>query len=596
MEIKRIFDLLDWISEKYPREDVLACKRNGTWLRFSTADFCKYSHLLAYALYDQGVRKGDKILTVSNSRPEWNFLDMAISILGAIHVPVYPTLNTEQYVQIFKHSDAKFLFVGNIAILRRVQPALEMMDNALELYSIDDLPGCRLYSNLIKTGIEKKAELEKTIEEIKSTINGDDLCTLVYTSGTTGDSKGVMLSHRNLISNFTAHSKAQNLNEHSKALSFLPLNHIFERSMIYEYLYIGSGVYYAESIGAIQANMAEIHGDGFCVVPRVLEVMFDKIISAGRDMTTLSHIIYQAAIKHAMRFDLQQRSIFYRMIHPIYDKLVYSKWRQRFGGHKLTIVCGGSAVQTRIVRLFTAAGMTVAEGYGMTETSPVIAVNNPHEHDMMIGTVGPILKGTEMKFSDEGEILTRGPHVMMGYYKDPDYTRQVIDEEGWMHTGDIGELVNGHFLRITDRKKEIFKLSAGKYIAPQMIENKLKENNMIEQIMVVGENEKFVSAIIVPNFQNLQDWSHKNHIECRDNCELVNDERVGKVYKSIIDDFNKHLAPHEEIKRFRLVADEWSQQNNFLSPTLKLKRAVLHKHYADVIAEFYAKASQNSEN
>ena len=589
MEIKRIFDLLDWMVRFYPREDALACKHNGAWQRYSSADFYKYAHLLAYGLHDLGVRRGDKVLTVANSRPEWNFLDMAVAMLGAVHVPVYPTLNADQYVQIFTHSEAKYLFVGNAAILRRVQPALEKMETPPLLFTIDVISGHRNLSELIRVGIAKKEVLESVVEEIKTSIQADDLFTLVYTSGTTGDSKGVMLSHRNLIFNFIGHAHAQNINEHSRALSFLPLNHIFERSMVYEYLYLGAGVYYAESVTAVQSNMAEIHGDGFCVVPRVLEVIYGKLVGAAHDMPSFARRLYQAAIDHGSRFDWQRQSIFFKLMHPLYDYLVYSKWRQKFGGHRLTIVSGGSALQPRIVRLFSAAGLCVYEGYGMTETSPVIAVNSPHTNDVKIGTVGPVMEGVEVRFSDEGEILTRGPHVMLGYYKDEAYTREVIDADGWLHTGDIGEWVDDHFLKITDRKKEIFKLSAGKYIAPQLIENKLKESNFIEQVMVIGENEKFASALILPNFQTLQAWAAKNRIECGGYDELIHDDRVYDLFRGIVDDFNKHLAPHENIKRFRLVSDEWSQQNNFLSPTLKLKRAVLYKYYADVIDEIYGK-------
>ncbi len=592
MEIKRVFDLLDWMVENYPREDALAGKRKGVWERYSTSDYYKYSHLLAYGLYEVGIKKGDKILTISNSRPEWNFLDMAIGMLGAVHIPIYPTLSVDNYVYIFNHCDADYIVIGNAVLYRRVLPALENLEKKLKVYTIDEVPGEKNISEILDLGIAQKEKNEPIVEEIKRSIKPDDLFTIVYTSGTTGDSKGVMLSHYNLVFNFIATAHCQLLDYRYKVLSFLPLNHIFERCLNYHYQYLGIGLYYAENIGSIMNNMAEIHGDGFCTVPRVLETFLSKIASAGRDLPYFSRKIYYWAIKHGYKFDWEKRSLWFNLLQRFYDKTVYSKWRAKFGGHHLVIICGGSAIQTKIVRLFTAAGMEIYEGYGMTESSPVIAVNNPNQNIVKLGTVGPVLEGTELKFSDEGEILTRGPHVMQGYYKDPEYTKQVIDSEGWLHTGDIGELVDGKFLKITDRKKEIFKLSAGKYVAPQLIENMLKASSYIEQVMVIGENEKFASAIVVPDIQHLRNWAEKNRIEYCDNYDLIQLESVYKHYQRIIEDFNNKLAPHEQIKRFRLVSDEWTMQNGMLSPTLKLKRSVLLKYYKELIDEIYNKTEQ----
>ena len=480
--------------------------------------------------------------------------------------------------------------MSNALQFKRVQPALNKMENPPILYSFDPIPGKNFYGDIMKLGEENQEKNSPLIEEIKKTIKSDDLCSMVYTSGTTGDSKGVMLSHRNLTSNFIAHSKHMPLTNEHKMLSFLPLCHIYERSMNYHYQYKGISIYYAESIGTIAENMKEIHADGFCTVPRVLETIASKVFAAGKKLPFFQRQIYQMAINHGYKYDYTGKTCWYRMWQKFFDKTIYAKWRASLGGKRMYVISGGSALQQSYVRLFTAAGIEVYEGYGMTESSPVIAVNNPVTGKRKIGTVGIVLAGTEAKISDEGEILTRGPHVMMGYYKDPEYTKQVIDADGWLHTGDIGEFIDGIYLKITDRKKEIFKLSAGKYVAPQPIENKLKESDLIEQAMVIGENEKFASAIIVPTFANLRSWASKNHIQYHDDATLVEEEMVYKLYSKIIDELNRDLPPHEQIKRFRLVADEWNQQNGFLSPTLKLRRAPLNKKYQHLIEEIYSKA------
>lgn len=593
MEIKRIFDLLDWMCANYPKEDALAGKRNGVWEKISTEEYREKAHILAYGLLELGVKKGDKVITITANRPEWNFVDMAVTMVGAVHVPVYPTLNTDSYVYIFNHCEANYLFLSNALQFKRVQPALNKMENPPMLYSFDPIPGKNYYGDILKLGEENREKYQAQLEEIKKSIKSDDLCSMVYTSGTTGDSKGVMLSHRNLTSNFLAHIKHMPLTQEHKMLSFLPLCHIYERTMNYHYQCKGISIYYAESIGTIADNMREIQADGFCTVPRVLETIAAKMFSAGKKLPFFSRQVYQMAIRHGYKWDYKGRPWWYGLWQKFFDKTVYSKWRASLGGKHLCIVSGGSALQQSYIRLFSAAGIYVYEGYGMTESSPVIAVNNPMTGKCKIGTVGVVLSGTEVKISDEGEILTRGPHVMMGYYKDPEYTKQVIDADGWLHTGDIGEFVDGIYLKITDRKKEIFKLSAGKYVAPQPIENKLKESDFIEQAMVIGENEKFASAIIVPNFHQLKAWANKNHLQFRNEANLVEEDIVYKMYSKIIDDLNRDLSPHEQIKRFRLVADEWTQQNGFLSPTLKLRRAPLHKKYHDLMEEIYNKTENN---
>jgi long-chain acyl-CoA synthetase len=426
---------------------------------------------------------------------------------------------------------------------------------------------------VLRLGIFHRRELGKTVAAIKNSITPDDIATLIYTSGTTGTPKGVMLSHRCLVHNFTSHSKAQPLTHKNRIISFLPLCHIYERSMNYHYQYLGVSIYYAENMGTLINDIADVGVQGFCSVPRVLEMVYDKFHSAGKDLSGIKKWIYFGAIRHGQRYDFK-KNVWYNFWTKVYDKLVYSKWRKKLGDNEFDIISGGASIQPRIVRLFSAAKIRVIEGYGLTETSPVIAVNNPNRNMQYIGTVGPILDGVEVKIADDGEILTKGPSLMSGYYKDPEYTKQVIDEEGWFHTGDIGEMVDGVFLKITDRKKEIFKLSAGKYIAPQMLENKFKESPFIENIMVIGENEKFASAIISPNFNHLHFWASKHKVHFRDNTFLIaHPQMIARMQKEI-EKFNKDLAAHEQIKRFRLVVDEWTPQTGELSPTLKLKKKV----------------------
>ena len=591
IQVTRTFDLLDHLVTRYPKDDILACKENGEWVKYSSHDYYKYSHFLAYGFMALGLQPGDRVITISNNCPEWNFVDMALSMSGLIHVPVYPTLSPENYLHIFTHSEAKLILVGNAVFLRRIRPALEQMEQQPQIYTLAHIEGQNRMFDLLKLGIAHREELLPELEHRKKTASPDDWCTLIYTSGTTGEPKGVMLSHRNLCSNFIAHSKVDIMDSSCKVLSFLPLNHAYERSMNYHFQYLGISIYYAEGMGTIANNLAEIQADGFCAVPRVMEMFYDKLYAAGKDLSGISKFVYERAFKHGMRYNYTTKKVFpwYQIMQLFYDRMVYRRWREKFGGRRLTIITGGSSIQERMIRLFAAAGMNIYEGYGLSETSPVIAVNNPHDGYVRIGTVGPILEGTEVKFADDGEILTRGPHVMLGYFKDPEYTKEVIDEEGWFHTGDIGKIVGGRYLKITDRKKDIFKLSAGKYVAPQVIENKLRESEYIDQVMVIGENEKFASAIISPNFNTLHYWALKYHLHYRDNVALLAMPEANDKFKSIIEMINKDLAPHEQIKKFRLVPEEWTTGNGLLSPTLKLKRALLKSKYKDLIADIYQK-------
>lgn len=589
IEINRTFDLLDHLVTNYPKDDILAGKVNGEWVKYSCHDYYKFSHFLAYGFMAMGLKRGDKVVTISNNCPEWNFVDMALSMTGIIHCPVYPTLSTENYVHIINHSECKLILASNNVLLKRIQPALQQIENAPEVYTMNQIEGEKRILEILKLGIANRENLITELEEIKRDIKPDDWATLIYTSGTTGAPKGVMLSHRNLVSNFVAHSKVNIIDHTARTLSFLPLNHVYERSMNYHFQYLGASIYYAENMGTIARDIKDVKACCFCAVPRVLETIYDKLNAASKDLTGFKRKVYKRAIAFGEKYDYTKpHTPWNRLIHYFYDKNVYSKWRQTFGGQdKYVIITGSSAIQLRMLKLFGAAKFHIYEGYGLSETSPVIAVNNPAKNYVKLGTVGPVLEGVEVKFADDGEILTRGPHVMLGYYKDPEYTAQVVDEEGWFHTGDIGKFVSGKYLKITDRKKDIFKLSAGKYVAPQLIENKLRENDFIDQVLIVGENQKYAAAIISPNFNTLHYWALKHKLHYRDNPTLITMPEVQKKMKEVVELYNKDFAPHEQIKAIRLVSEEWTADNGLLSPTLKVKRNVLNAKYKDLIADIF---------
>ena len=414
------------------------------------------------------------------------------------------------------------------------------------------------------------------------------MASIIYTSGTTGTPKGVMLTHRNLTFDAHTHAVRQTKNSSHIMVSFLPLCHAYERTMNYEYQELGIRTYYAESLGTVAADLNDCHADGFCAVPRVLELMYGKFEAAAKSLKGISKKIYLKAWDFANNFDNYNTKWWYLKKLKIYDKLVYSKWRANLGGHEMLVVSGGSSIQGKIVRTFNAAKLYIFEGYGMTEASPVIAVNSPADKYNKIGTVGKAIDGSELSFAPDGEILTRGPHVMKGYYKDPEATAAVIDEEGWLHTGDIGYLVEGEYLKITDRKKEIFKLSSGKYVAPQTIETQLKTSPYVDNSIIVGENQKLVAAIIIPNFNRLKDFAAENNVRYENNEDLLTKAEIIQVMRNVVDEVNKNLAPHENIKKYRLINDEWTPGNNMLSQTLKLKRRNIVAKYKSVIDELFA--------
>lgn len=589
MNIERTFDLLDHLRQNHNRADILVAKREGQWIKFSAEDYGRTSRRFSYGLMSLGFEKGDKIATISNNRPEWNMADMGMSMLGVVHVPVYPTLGEEEYKYILEHSDAKMLLVNDRPTWQRLKPVVEAV-GLKHFYTFnyyEDLPH---WSEVTKLGETARVKCKEELRRVKDSISPSDLASIIYTSGTTGMPKGVMLSHSNFMSNMKACAALFPLDAGDRILSFLPLCHVFERMVNYLFQFKGCSIHYAENIGTIAQNMVEIQAQAFATVPRVIERIYDKIVSKGEDLSGLKRLIFFQSLKLGEKFRVNGKHHFwYGLRLSLARKLVFSKWQKAFGGQLKFVVSGGAALQPRLSRLFFAADIPLLEGYGLTETSPVIAVNHLSQPDCLhIGSVGPVLNNVAVKIDEDGEILVKGPNVMQGYYKAQDLTDEVIDADGWFHTGDIGTLIKNRFLKITDRKKEMFKTSSGKYIAPQAIENMLKESFFIEQAMVVGENEKFASALLLPNFEYLHVWAHDNRIHFRDNPELITLPKVLKQFQKEVDVYNKQLGKHEQIKRFRLVWEDWNSNTGELSPTLKLRRRILYKKYAPVLREIYA--------
>jgi long-chain acyl-CoA synthetase len=587
--VTRTFDVLERALRMFPRTDAIGGKRGNDWYTFSTEEYYRKSHLFALGMLALGIQKGDKVATVTNNRPEWNFADMGLAMIGAVHVPIYPTIGEEEYQYILSHSGARYLIVGDEKLFGKLKPVVDKITTILGIYAFEDVPGAKSYEEILTLGESKEPELSEKLDELKRGIQPEELATIIYTSGTTGVPKGVMLSQRNLVSNFTSHVNMHNLGYAHRVISFLPLCHVYERSVNYHFQYKGMGIYYVGNLAQIVTAIKEIKPHMFNSVPRLLEKVYDGFVAKGKELSGIKKKLYFWAMDLTRHFEYNKKySPLMSLKIKIADKLIYSKWRAALGGNIVYIVSGGAALQPRIARVLGMAGMYNLEGYGLTETSPVIAVNSPASGKMKIGTVGPLIDGFEVKIADDGEILCKGPGVMMGYYKAPELTAEVIDEEGWFHTGDIGTFEDGIYLKITDRKKEMFKLSAGKYIAPQMIENKLKASNMIESAMVIGANEKFASALISPNFVLLHDWCTEHKIHFEDNRDLIKKPEVVALIQKEVNAINKTLGLHEEIKRFRLVCAEWSPVTGELSPTLKLRRNIIVEKYKHLIEEIYS--------
>ncbi len=589
MEITRIFDILEDARERFPtKPDFLSYKENRKWTGYNTIQYFNFSLNLSYGLLALGLQKGERIVTISNNRPEWNFMDMAISQTGLVHVPVYPAISDSEYDYILKHCEPRLLVVSDKSILQKIEPLARLVGSIIDIYSFNNIPGYKNWIEIYDLGIRKAGELEKKLTEIKSHIDPDDMSTLIYTSGTTGNPKGVMLTHMNILSNLSGISKVFEFDESDTTLSFLPICHIFERTINYYFQHKGVSIYYAENMGTIAENLKEVKPTVFIAVPRVLESIYAKIIGVGKDLKGIKRMIFFWAVHVGLQFEYKKKDkFFYHLELWIANKLVFYKWREAVGNNIKIIVAGGAALQERLVRVFNAAGIPLIEGYGMTETSPVIAASNYLTGEIMIGTVGPVIPGLEVSISCDGEILVKGDSVMKGYYKEPELTKEVFDTDGWFHTGDIGMLIDNKYLKITDRKKELFKLSNGKYIAPQVIENKLKESFFIEQAMVVGENQKFACALISPNFTYLRNWCLMHGIHFHVDAEMLQNHRVLEKYQKEINEANRSLGSIEQIKYFRLVPEVWTEQTRELSPTLKLRRKHLYAIYSEVIDEIY---------
>jgi long-chain acyl-CoA synthetase len=587
MEIKRLFDLLpNYVESFKPKDDVLAAKENGTWVKYDINQYIEIVNNLSYGFLALGVQKGDRIAQISGNRAEWNFIDMAILQVGAIHVPIYPTISESDYTYILGHAEVKYVFVSGMELLRKIKHILPDIPTIKDIFTYRDHHELRHLNELIELG--KSFKEKEKLETIRGSITTDEVATIIYTSGTTGNPKGVMLTHANLISNFIDVSYIPPFGEEGKAISYLPLCHVYERMLNYLYHYLGISIYYAETIGTVMDNMKEVKPQILSTVPRLLEKIYDKLFSTGHKLKGVKRWIFFWALHLALRYELKgANGWFYELKRALYDKLVYVKWREAFGGKLAIVVSGGAALQPRLARLFWAAGIHVMEGYGLTETSPVIAVSDFSEHGVKFGTVGRPLRNVTLKIADDGEILCKGPGVMKGYYMEENLTREVIDKDGWFHTGDIGNIEPEGQLKITGRKKEIFKTSFGKYVSPQIIEDKFKESLFIDQLIVVGENQKFAAALIVPDFNFLKAWCEFKEVEFTTNAEMIKVPRIQKRYKQEVDKYNAFFGETEKIKKYFLLDTEWGFETGEITPTLKLKRKFIISKYQEQISKLF---------
>ena len=592
MESKRLFDCIEHQLKHFPQEDMLAAKENGQWRKYSTKEVAQIANELSAGLLSLGLSAhnfspegSDKIAVISTNRPEWIFGDFAAQQLGIIWVPVYPTTNPLELTFILNDASVKYMFASNQELYDKVMSIKDKVDCLKEVYTFDRIAGAKHWSELRNND----AALLAQVDQIKKTIPVEQVATFIYTSGTTGTPKGVMLTHKNIYFNLSIGKKSFPFNDapDQKVLSFLPLNHIFEKLASYIYLYSGTSIYYAESLETIGDNLKEVSPDGFSTVPRLLEKMFEKIMMKGEELTGVKRKLFFWAVALAEKYDnLIPGSWWYQTQLKLANKLIFVKWREAVGGNVKFIVTGGAACQVKLLRIFNAAQIPIYEGYGPTENSPIISVNQQTPGGSKYGTVGPVIEGVQYKIEADGEICVAGPSVMLGYYKRPDLTAETIIN-GWLHTGDIGVLEDGKYLKITDRKKELFKTSGGKYVAPQPIENKMKESPFIEQIMLVGDNRRFVSALIVPSFAKLQDWAKQHGIQYVSNAEIIKNTMVLTMLQNTIDEYNKLFNQVEQIKKFALMPREWNIDNGEMTPKLSLRRKVVLANFEKEIEAMY---------
>ncbi|MGB8194471.1 MAG: long-chain fatty acid--CoA ligase [Chitinophagaceae bacterium] len=592
MEPKRLFDCIEYHLERSPLPDMLAAKEGGQWKTYSTQDVSDIVSRLSAGLLELGIGGGDmtvenrdKVAILSKNRPEWIMLDLAVQRIGAILTPVYPTINVNELEFIFNDAKVKAVFVNDEDVYHKVLSIKSRVPSIQHIFTFEHVSGATHWKEM---QLQPTTDVQIRIKQISEAIKYEDLATIIYTSGTTGTPKGVMLSHENILSNVLACIPCFPPGDNMKALSFLPLNHIFERMVTYLYLFRGTAIYYAESLETIGDNLKEVKPHMFTTVPRLLEKVYDKIMLKGNELTGVKKKLFFWAHELATKYEINKsQGAWYNFQLALANKIIFKKWREALGNNLKCIVSGGAACQVRLIRIFTAAQIPIMEGYGLTETSPVISVNRFQVQDRMFGSVGPLIDDVEVKIAEDGEILSKGPNVMMGYYKREDLTKEVITE-GWFHTGDIGTLANGHFLKITDRKKELFKTSGGKYVAPLPIENKLKESIYVEQVMVVGSERKFVGALIIPSFPNLKEWCRTHGVADSSPEEMIRQPKVIELFKDLVESFNKYFNQVEQIKKFELLPREWSVDTGEMTPKLSLKRKVVMEKYRDAIERIYA--------
>ena len=588
MKVTRTFDLLERYEQKFDKDVALSVKRSGKWQSWSTREYIDTCYDVACGLLEMGFSKGDKILTVTNNRPEWNFVDHGMSMCGIIHVPVYTSLSEDEYTYIINHAEVKLILVADRKLFQKLSRASKNTNLEKQVYTFDLVEDAPHWTEITEAGKKSRENRKKELEETRQSISEKDFASLLYTSGTTGNPKGVMLSHENLVKNFIAAAGIFRLKPEERYLSILPLCHVGGRMGNYQTQYSGTGIYYAENMGAFARAMKEINAHGFDAVPRVLEKVYENIISKGNQLSGLKKKIFFWAVRLGVKYDAYgKNSWWYLKRLQFADKMIFSKWREALGGEVRLVGCGGASLQPSLEKLFWAAGVKVINMYGLTETSPIITISNTEAGKFKLGTVGSLIDGVELRIAEDGEILCRGHNVMLGYYKDAAMTREALDDDGWFHTGDIGHIIDDKVLVVTDRKKEIFKLSNGKFIAPQLIEGKFKQSGLIDNLMVVGENKKYASALVVPEFESLSKWADSRNVAFSNRDELICMPETQLHMQNEINQYNKMVSDHERILRFRLVPDTWSPESGELSPTLKLKRKVINEKYQQLIENIY---------
>jgi long-chain acyl-CoA synthetase len=592
-KVTRLFDLLDVYKDEFSSlSNAFNYRKDGTWISYSAQDYITYSNEISLGLLSMGIEPGVRVGTIMLNCPEWNFFDMGLLQVGAVQIPIYPTISEENYKYILNDAGVEYLIVSNQEIYQRVTSVLKDIPSLKEIYSLESIPGVKNWHDILAAG--KQYPNPENLEKIKEGIQPDTLATIIYTSGTTGKPKGVMLSHNNFVTNYKALAETPPLEMNDRVLSFLPLCHVYERTAVYTYQSFGVGIYYIQNLEEIAACIAEVKPHAFAAVPRVLEKVYNKLVMQGRSLPLPLKVLFFWALRQGHKYELNhERGWFYELKLWIANRLVFSKWRNTMGGHIKFIVCGSASLHPRLTRIYWAARMPILEAYGLTETSPGITFNRFEPGGVKFGTVGPLLTDVQVKIADDGEILVKSPGVMLGYYNRPDRTSEVMDEEGWLHTGDIGEFEDGKYLKITDRKKEMFKTSGGKYIAPQVIEQWLKESPFIENIIVIGENRPYPAALIIPNFEYLKGWCEVKEIPFVSREKAANHPTINNRIQREIDHYNQDLGQTEKIKKFRLLHNEWNITDGELSPTLKLRRKFIIEKYNQVIEEMYHSPEYN---